>query len=231
MIIEVATSMSFRRSVHYGIEFSRNCFASLLCAFGADSRYRLRIDYCETPALIQENQQPAVRLSQNVVSVDPDSLTMAPSPVSRSPNVIRPAHVITSPAIVIRPVANLDRNGAWVSCIPWAVVRPWTTIIGSVPRISSITSFTSACTERDRDQKQQQCRPFQSRFCSRSCGECFRLRVFKNIRFHNNGIRIRVSLHAPPHGSSVNFPRAVLRWPGIAVTINVTQQNPAMFIC
>jgi len=222
--------MSFRRSVHYGTEFSRNCFAFLLCAFGADSLYRLRIDYCKTPALIQENQQPAVRLSQNVMSVDPGFLTMAPSPMSRSPNVIRPAHVITSTAIVIRPVANLDCNGAWVSCIPWAVVRPRTTIIGSVPRISSITSFTSACTERDRDQKQQQCRPFQSRFCSRSCGKCFRLRVFKNIPFHNNGIRIRVSLHAPPHGSSVNFPRAVLRWPGIAVTINVTHQNPAMFI-
>ena len=58
MIIEVATSMNFRRSVHYGTEFSRNCFAFLLCAFAADSLYRLRIDYCKTPALIQENQQP-----------------------------------------------------------------------------------------------------------------------------------------------------------------------------
>src|SRR5947207_10520830 len=118
MNIEAATPMNSRRSVHYGTEFSRNCFAFLLCAFGADSLYRLRDDYCETPALIQENQQPAVRLSQNVVSVDPDSLTMAPSPMSRSPNVIRPAHVITSAAIVIRSVANFHRNGAWVSCIP-----------------------------------------------------------------------------------------------------------------
>jgi len=183
---------------------------------------------------MQENQQPAARLSHNVVAVDPDSSTVTRCPMSRPPDVIGVAHVITSAAIIIRPIANLDRNGARVSCIPrtvaWAI-RPWTTIIGSVPRISSISSFTSACTERDRDQKQQQCRPFQSRFCSRSCGKCFRLCVFNNIRFHNNDIRIRVSFHAPPHGSSVNVPRAVLRWPGIAVTINVTQQNPAMFIC
>ena len=175
--------MNFRRSVHYGTEFSRNCFAILLCAFGADSLYRLRIDYCKTPALIQENQQPAVRLSQNVVSVDPDSLTMAPSPMSRSPNVIRPAHVITSTAIVIRPVANLYRNRAWVSCIPRAVVRPWTTIIGSVPRISSVTSFTSACTERDRNKKEQECRPL--RFCSRFIPGKGCLRVINDVRFHN----------------------------------------------
>src|SRR5438034_10380830 len=143
MIIEVATSMNFRRSVDYGTEFSRNCFAFLLCAFAADSLYRLRIDYCKTPALIQENQQRAVRLSQNVVSVDPDFLTMTPSPMSRSPNVIRPAHVITSTAIVIRPVANLDRNGARVSGISWTVARAIRAIIWSVSWISSISSFTS----------------------------------------------------------------------------------------
>jgi hypothetical protein len=129
---------------------------------------------------------------------------------------------------VIRPIANLNCDGARVSGISRAVVRPWTTIIGSVPRISSISSFTSACTERDRNQKQQQCRPFQSRFCSRSCGECFRLRMFNNIRYHNNGIRIRVSFHAPPRGRSVNFPQAGLHGLRIAVTINMTQQNPAM---
>src|SRR5438034_51579 len=183
MIIEVATSMNFCRSVHYGTEFSRNCFAFLLCAFAADSLYRLRIDYCKTPALIQENQQPAVRLSQNVVSVDPDSLTMTPSPMSRSPNVIRPAHVIPSTAIVIRPVANLDRNGARISGISWPVVRPWTTIIGSVPRISSISSFTSACTERDKNKKEQKRPPleFRFRFIPGKNG----LRVINDVCFHN----------------------------------------------
>jgi hypothetical protein len=117
--------------------------------------------------------------------------------MSRPPHVIGPPDVIPGATRVIRPIANLNCDGARVSGISSAVVRPWTTIIGSVPRISSISSFTSACTERDRNQKQQQCRPFQSRFCSRSCGKCFRLRVFNNIRFHNNRIRIRVNFHAP----------------------------------
>jgi hypothetical protein len=160
------------------------------------------------------------------MAVDPHFLTVPPSPVPWPPDVIGAAYVITRATSIIRPVTNLDRNRAWIAC----VVRPWTTtIIGSVPRISSISPFTSACTERDRNQKQQQCRPFQSRFCSRSCGKCFRLRVFKNIRFHNNGIRIRVSFHAPPQGSSVNCSQAVLHWPRIAVTINVLQQNSAMY--
>ena len=186
MIIEAATPMNSRRSVHYGTEFSRNCFAFLLCAFGADSLYRLRNDYCETPALIQENQQPAVRLSQNVVSVDPDFLTMTPSPMSRSPNVIRPAHVITSTAIVIRPVANLDRNGARVSGISWTVaraIRAITSVIWSVSWISSISSFTSACTERDKNKKEQKRRPlkFRFRFIPGKDG----LRVINDVCFHN----------------------------------------------
>jgi hypothetical protein len=102
---------------------------------------------------------------------------------------------------VIRPIANLNCDGARVSGISWAVVRPGTTIIGSVPGISTISPFTSARTERDRNQKQQQCRPFQSRFCFRSC-----LRVFNNIRSHNNRIRIRVSFHAPAPGQKRQFP-------------------------
>ena len=157
------------------------------------------------------------------MAVDPDSLAVIRSPMSRPPNVIGTAHVVTRTTSIIRPVANLDRNRAWMAC----VVRPWTTIIGSVPRISSISPFTSACAERDRSQKQQQCRPFQSRFCPRSCGKCFRLLVFNNIRFHNNGIRIRVSFHAPPHGSSVNSSQAVLHWPRIAVTIKMRCNSTA----
>src|SRR5438874_64474 len=120
---------------------SRNCPAFPLSALRTASLHRLRDDYCETPALIQENQQPAVRLSQNVVSVDPDSLTMTPSPMSRSPNVIRAAHVITSAAIVIRPIANFHGNGAWVSCIPRTIacaIRAVTSVIWSA--ISWISS-------------------------------------------------------------------------------------------
>ena len=127
--------------------------------------------------------------------------------MSRPPHVIGPPDVIPGAMRVIRPIANLNCDGARVSGISSAVVRPWTTIIGSIPGItSSVIPITSACTERDRNQKQQQCGPFQSRFCSRSCGKCFRLRVFNNIRFHHNGIRIRVSFHAPAPGEERQFP-------------------------
>jgi hypothetical protein len=164
------------------------------------------------------------------MAVDPDSLAVIRSPMSRSPTVIGTAYVITRTTSIIRPVANLDRNRAWIACVGPAIIRPSaiigsSSIIGSVARISSISPFTSACTEGHRNQKQQQCRPFQSRFCSRSCGKCFRLRVSNNIRFHNNGIRIRVSFHAPPHGSSVNSSQAVLHWPRIAVTIKMCRNR------
>jgi hypothetical protein len=126
------------------------------------------------------------RLSQNVVSVDPDSLTMAPSPMSRSPNVIRPAHVITSPASVIRPIANLDGNGARVSGISWTVaraIRAITSVIWSVSWITAIIPFTSRCTDGDKNKKEQKRRPLRFRF--RFIPGKDDLRVINDVCFHN----------------------------------------------
>jgi len=112
---------------------------------GPGSPDRLRNDYCETLGATQENQRLAVRLSQNVMAMDPNFLTVPPSPVSRPPDVIGAAYVITRAASIIR-----------VSGISWAVARPVTAVIWSVPRISSISPFTSACTERGGNQNQNQ---------------------------------------------------------------------------
>src|SRR4029077_18840979 len=70
--------------------------------------------------------------SHNVVAVDPDSLTVAPCPMSRPPDVIAPAHIITRTASIIGPTANLDRDGAG------AVARV-TSVTGSVWAITRVT--------------------------------------------------------------------------------------------
>jgi hypothetical protein len=167
---------------------------------GAGSPHCLANDRCQTAAAIQENQRPAVRLSQNVMAVNPDSLTAAPCPMSRPPDVIGAADVITSTASVIRPIANLHRDGARVSGISWAVARAIgaiTSVIWSVSWITTIIPFTSRCTEGDRNQNQHECGPFRFRFCSTFCGNCFRLPMINNVRFHTLIIRIRNSFHAP----------------------------------
>jgi len=90
------------------------------------------------------------------MAVDPDSLTVSRRPVPWPPDVIGAAYVITRTTSIIRPVANLDRYRSRITCIGAATVIRSTTIIWSVPRISSISPFTSACTERGGDQNQYQ---------------------------------------------------------------------------
>jgi hypothetical protein len=77
------------------------------------------------------------------MAVNPDSLTAAPCPMSWPPDVIRAAHVITRTASIIRPIANLDRDGAWGGDIArgtgitgsvWA-----TRVTGSVWAITRVT--------------------------------------------------------------------------------------------
>src|SRR5207245_5842297 len=65
--------------------------------------------------------------SHNVAAVDPDSLTVAPYPMSRPPDVIAPAHIITRAAIIIGSITNLDRDSAWVRAIARA-----TSVTGSI---------------------------------------------------------------------------------------------------
>jgi hypothetical protein len=73
--------------------------------------------------------------------------------MSRPPNVIAPAHIITRAAIIIGPITNLDRDSAWVRAIARASVTGasvtgaiTTAIIRSVtrPRAGVILVFASA---------------------------------------------------------------------------------------
>src|SRR5438874_7242862 len=123
--------------------------------------------------------------SQNVVAVDPDSLTAAPCPMSRPPDVIGAADVITRAASVIRPIANLDRDGAWVgNARGTGITRSvWATIIRSVSRIRAvILIFASAYTERNRKQKEEEeHRQFPYRFRSIAGGDRLLLRAINNL--------------------------------------------------
>jgi hypothetical protein len=58
--------------------------------------------------------------------------------MSRPPDVIAPAHIITRAAIIIRPITNLDRDRAWVRAIARA-----TSITGSITTLI-IRSVTRA---------------------------------------------------------------------------------------
>ena len=69
------------------------------------------------------------------MAVNPDSLTVAVCPpVSRPPDVIGSPDVITRTASIIRPIANLDRDGAWCGDIARG-----TGITGSVWAITRVT--------------------------------------------------------------------------------------------
>src|SRR5438132_9408535 len=89
----------------------------------------------------QENERSPRLSSHNVVAVDPNSLTVAPYPMSRPPDVIAPAHIITRAASVIGPITNLDRDSAWVRAIARA-----TSVTGSItiPIIRSVTRARAA---------------------------------------------------------------------------------------
>src|SRR5947208_7917417 len=88
----------------------------------------------------QENERSPRLSSQNIVAVDPDSLTVAPYPMSRPPDVIAPAHIITRAAIIIGLITNLDRDSAWVRAIARAT-NVTGAITGSIttPIIRSVT--------------------------------------------------------------------------------------------
>src|SRR5207248_9480075 len=97
---------------------------------------RLTKDQCDANLRRpQENERSPRLSSHNVVAVDPDSLTVAPYPMSRPPDVIAPAHIITRAAIIIGSITNLDRDSAWVRAIAGAITGSITTpIIRSVTR-------------------------------------------------------------------------------------------------
>jgi len=121
--------------------------------------------------------------------VYPDSPAVDQSPMSWPPDVIGSAHVITSAASVIGPIADLDRDGAWAIARVSGITAPVraTPVIrtGPVSRRSSVITAiiisASACPQSDRKQKEQESRPSWARFCS-NLGVY--LRVINNVRFH-----------------------------------------------
>jgi hypothetical protein len=156
----------------------------------------------------------AARLSSyDVVPADPDSLAVDPSPMSRPPDVIGPPDVIARAASIVRPIANRDRDGAWVSCIPCtvtgsvratAVIRPsiipsstgvvraiavvWATAIiaTAVIRIGA-----SPCANHDNNEQEPENRPLSSHYGFGVTGRCLRFPMINSIGFHTFIIRIR----------------------------------------
>src|SRR6266705_4432001 len=116
-----------------------------LCALGLVRPNRLTKDQCDANLRRpQENERSPRLSSHNVVAVDPDSLTVAPYPMSRPPDVIAPAYIITRAASIIGSIANLDRDSAWVRAIARATSVTGA-ITGSItPIIRSVTRARAA---------------------------------------------------------------------------------------
>ena len=94
------------------------------------------------------------------MAVDPNSLVVAPRPMSRSPTVIRAACVITRTVNVVRPVTNRDRDRGWVTTtiVGPAVIR--SAIIGSIARGGAIIAFAPTHAKCDAKQNEQHNRAF-----------------------------------------------------------------------
>jgi hypothetical protein len=92
---------------------------------------------------------------------DPDSLTVAPCPMSRPPDIMGSARVIT------RAVGSI------------------TPIIRSVSRICAVILIASGYTECNSQRRKEQAHPpFPYRFRSISGGDRLLLRARNNVRFH-----------------------------------------------
>ncbi len=125
--------------------------------------------------------------------VYPDSPAVDQSPMSWPPDVIGSAHVITSTASIVRSIADLDRDGAWAIARVSGITAPVraTSVIrtGPVSRRSSVITAVivvgaPACTERDRNYKEQENLPFRSHPRSIPGGDRLRRRVINNVHFH-----------------------------------------------
>jgi hypothetical protein len=84
----------------------------------------------------------------DVVPADPDSLSAAVCPMSRPPDVIGPPDVIPGAMRVIRPIPNLDRDGAWGGDIArgTGITGPVWSVTGAVWAISPVTRAVSRRT-------------------------------------------------------------------------------------
>jgi hypothetical protein len=73
--------------------------------------------------------------------------------MSRSPDVIGAAYVITRAANIVRPIANFNCDGTRITAVV-GPARIRSAIIRSVARIGAVISFASTCTEGGQDQNQ-----------------------------------------------------------------------------
>src|SRR4029434_6910192 len=82
-------------------------------------------------------RQAASWLSHDVMAVDPNLLAVAIGPMSWPPNVIGMSDIITRAAGIVWSIANLDRHGAWITCVvgPTTIVGPTTTTIAGFATI------------------------------------------------------------------------------------------------
>jgi len=185
------------------------------------STYRLMSSRWDTCVLSATDQTVSRLSSHNVVAADPDSLTVAGCPMSRPPDVIRAAHIIARAASIVRPIANRDRDGAWVSCIPWtvtgsvratavirpsiippstAVVRATTAVVRATAVIATavIRIGASACANHDNNEQEPENRPLSSHYGFGVTGSCLRFPMTNSIGFHTFIIRIRPNFCALP---------------------------------
>src|SRR5437879_2929464 len=111
---------------------------------------------------------------------------MTTRPMPRNPDVIGATHIITRAASVIRPISNLDRDGAWVASITGSAVWARTRVTGAVRRITTVIISASACTDSQGKEKKQENRPFWPSCRSIPDGNRlrFRVSVINNVHFH-----------------------------------------------
>src|SRR5439155_25244342 len=84
--------------------------------------------------------------------------------VSRPPNVIRAAEVITRAVNVLRPVTNRKRDRAWVANTIVGPAVIGSTIIGSIARGGAIIAFAPTHAKCDAKQNEQHNRAFHFHF-------------------------------------------------------------------
>ena len=81
------------------------------------------------------------------MAVDPDSLAVTHNPMSWLPNVIGAAYIVARTVHIVRPIAYLHSDGAWITPVsrpPIIRTAPIaTTVIWSVARVSAVVASTS----------------------------------------------------------------------------------------
>jgi hypothetical protein len=208
------------------IGLSRNRISVPPGPLGISSSYRLMSGTWNAGRVARKAGAAARLSSHNVVATDPDSLTAARCPVSRPPDIIRAAHIIARAASIVRPIANRDRDGAWVGCIPWTVtgsvratagirpsiIPPSTGVVRAIAVVRATTVVrataviatavirigASACANHDNNEQEPENRPLSSHYGFGVTGSCLRFPMTNSIGFHTFIIRIRPNFCALP---------------------------------